>query len=471
MSDQYLSRGKITGYDMLQTRNDSSIFNESLGRSASRSAQARNSFFYASGFKQLHSLQQKQVGLIVGAAVADAALKPLVNLSTPAALRHMVAEAVEDAALEAATPPFEDSSMRPNNRLIKSDVVPVSDESILDGCIFATAGSIHRANRLHPLLADTKPVAAASASQSMPLEEEIEPATEKRVRRPPSTPAYLSTLSAGHSYPYSLMFQYIQQYTSDRHAPDLSQVAALWRQAAQAQAREYTPFHGELPILTACCAMLASPPTYAWADKQRLCAYSDAFVDCLLEELKPLSSRSVSSEPAVSSEDVMCIAKESIQTILLLALKSLQHNPNPITNTLHCVSNPDVRQLIFPSVALEAVGDVRNEAALLRLNRSPLHLDGVVLRTATQIIQRAPTFKDGILMCTRQAAQLDAFPLRALPALGMVVGACLGAKFGVQQVPTEWIMATPDNSVVCASAMDLANWSWNNPSRLKQGTI
>eukprot|EP00658_Telonema_sp_P-2_P008469 TRINITY_DN13193_c0_g1_i1.p1 TRINITY_DN13193_c0_g1~~TRINITY_DN13193_c0_g1_i1.p1 ORF type:complete len:123 (+),score=17.67 TRINITY_DN13193_c0_g1_i1:114-482(+) len=85
------------------------------------------------------------------------------------------------------------------------------------------------------------------------------PMKAKKQRAPPTTPEFLKTLSHSHSYPYSLNFQYIQRYTSERHAPSLAKVAALWSQAAQAQSEEYTPFHGELPIVTACCALLATP--------------------------------------------------------------------------------------------------------------------------------------------------------------------------------------------------------------------
>jgi len=138
MSDQHPHTGTVPDYDILNTRNNSSIYNEALGRTASRSVQARNSFFYASAFKQLHSLQQKQVGLLVGAAVADAALKPLTELSSMNALSQLIAEGEESQSQNSVTDvspsttrKFEDSSMRPNLRLIKDEMAPVSDEGIL----------------------------------------------------------------------------------------------------------------------------------------------------------------------------------------------------------------------------------------------------------------------------------------------------------------------------------------------------
>jgi ADP-ribosylglycohydrolase len=45
----------------------------------------------------------------------------------------------------------------------------------------------------------------------------------------------------------------------------------------------------------------------------------------------------------------------------------------------------------------------------------------------------------------------------------MLVGALLGARFGVRAIPDEWLRATASAETTARHALEIATWGWNPP--------
>lgn len=522
--------------------NNSSIHNESLGGKYTREAELRKSNFYASSFKQLNSMQTRQVGLIMGACVADAALRGLEELSE-ADIRQLIdrndayetsvlrevmkekaAKAAAAAAISSSSPPSSSSAVGSEN-VADAAALPSYQSydpvtrpngfSLMDPCIFsgAAAAARRRRERKGRRLAENEGEAALPPSAAAPsASDHISPAFKAEL---------LATREA-HSYSYLFFKEYLRSVATHRHAVPLRQVEQQWGAVERLFPAEHSAWHGSAPHIVA--SLSAVPVNYPWAADDNLRAYSAPFAEFLAAKglvaegegaeaggaIPPAASSPLEGASVRSTEELLFdpYAVPQALSALSLPLRCMAHNPDPVRyNALQAMPFtadvfPRGHSGLVPGSTLIGAGSgafgeggwekptasSAGTAAAAAAASAPTLSAAVrhhqqLMRTAMHIVDKARTYTEGVLMCSRAATH--GYPMAAAPCapagavvrplgafalgpLGVIVGAALGAKFAVRSIPVEWLDATADHSVVGSHAIQMAEWSWNTPSRLRR---
>lgn len=310
--------------------------------------------FHASSFKHLSDIQQKQVGCIVGASVADAAIRAVDGCTDSNALNKLIDEVGEG---EAAFLPRQDAMSLPGVDRVKLE------------------SPLYRHSFTHEVFT-----------------------------------AVLSELSV------------TQRITLDRA---LGVIHALPEEAKKEIAE---------PSLFDLCVSIPLHTVYPWTSddelRPRICS--------VLADLRSQANFPFDDDAALASQDVALSGGGVI-------LRYLQSNPQPLRNAA--------------IMAIDGTDAMFGEWSLTKFNKEAPQPTKQVTRllptatTAIQIIERSNSFAAGIRGCIRS--------MRPSCHLAMFVGACLGAKYGIRQIPEEWITGTDGATEVCDAAIRLSQWSWN----------
>ncbi|ORC87005.1 uncharacterized protein TM35_000241550 [Trypanosoma theileri] len=380
----------------------------------------RTSNFYENSFKQLSDIQQKQTGLIIGAAVADAAARALDGLTA------------EEISAYAADFP--------------ADIKHGEEESI----VFAqlTESSPHNRRFSGPL--------------------------------------------RHHSYTCLLMLQLLGVMASSRGEFSVRYVKNDWVSAARAHPSCFAAEHASL--LHVLGVLLPLPVIYPWADDTTLREYAAQFVDFLTEPPEEEEEVNLSETRITTRKGVEAYTFSSLG----VALRCLQSNPNPYRNAAFMavpgtadVFPDDIAQLSsshakekipllsvsasanhsLPAIAADTMArmQIKNNTTPINISdhcRShihstprfplrPLTQDVSVVRESFIVAKKARSFSDGVKAAIRLGGPVS--------QRSLIVGALLGAQFGVRRIPTAWLSATHNYGPLVTMAMEVAQWSWNPP--------
>ncbi|CCW62241.1 unnamed protein product [Phytomonas sp. EM1] len=401
---------------------------------------ARN--FYENSFKQLSDIQQKQVGLLVGVSVADAAARALEGFS-----------ADEISALQSSRDGDITSHGRGRKAVEESPVVFANvNESDLRG---------------HTALSD----------------EGWRELRQQRGRSP----------LVDHSFSYMLYFGLLRTMSATRGEFPVSFVEPLWVEASHRvhPGLVFAQQHGSL--LHTLCTLLPVPTIYPYASDETLRAYVDPFIDSLTTP-PPSTSSLQAGDAAELAKAGRGAVRDFTKSALSVVLRYLQSNPDPERNAAFmaipgtaAIFN-EARAAFCPPLVRRAIGggdgvignpnpassdppppadpfhvkkalpiDQKASAGINFLPiRSPLQ-DAVVVREAFAISRTSRSFAEGVVQAVRAGGSVC--------QRAMLVGALLGARFGARQIPIPWISATVDHKPLVTMAIEVAQWAWNPPHR------
>lgn len=377
--------------------------------------------FYRNSFKQLTDIQQRQVGLILGAAVADSAVYGFDQMPT---------EAVDQWFQRGAT---------------------TSDKVLADETQAASLG-------------------------------------DSEVAFPPLHAFAATNLDAQrHSLSGSMMIQLVHTMGAARcsEAVNVDAVAPRWVALAEERQDAFAALHQRPLHAMACLAPLAC--TYPWADDEALWNFASPLAEFLLwkpsieaastpllpDELHAAVQSAAEAAALLQSSSSVCatapqdsdaaVVMEELLLSQSVMLRFLQSNPDPIKNAAlirnwqHAgrILPEDVRRASLSGTHLSFPG--LSETLNLELHRAS---------SALSIVRQSRSFAHGIRQLLRRVYQtptaIGGPPFCAQQA--MLVGAALGAKFGVRNIPMEWLSATPDHHSLGTLSIEVCQWSWN-PAR------
>jgi hypothetical protein len=335
-----------------------------------------NRYFYSSSFQHLSDVQQRQVGAIVGASVADAAVR-----------------AVDEASLEAVNAAVEQVASFGSLSTAKAASTPPESEVVFLPIEIAPT---------------TIPLAAPLEHHSLPHE---------------AMAAALSVLVANKA----------ATFPADHFAQQ------FWPLA-----RTLVPAHGATFAVQA--SLLESAVTiplcalYPYAPEDELRPYfQEAWR--VLHNLPPKSNETAALwEPVEASQRI----GESFAAVLT---RLMMRNPDAIKNASFRAAPGTLSMFACaPGAARATTGVLLPTSGQAALQRAEWCL-------AT--VRNSRSFAEGVRACVRRGG----------PACqsALLVGACLGARFGPRSIPDEWMQATPGLNTVCQQAIELAQWSWNPP--------
>ncbi|CAC9505295.1 conserved hypothetical protein [Leishmania infantum JPCM5] len=400
--------------------------------------------FYQNSFKQLSMVQQKQVGLLVGVAVADAAARPL-NGYSKEQVEAYLRNKCEETGGTALTP----------------TAVAETEISLL---AFARAPPREIKTRSSPAHGSEDRSSAASSSL---LESSYAPLL-------------------AHSFTYQLYFEMLRAMSSARgeFAVDYVQERLVRSAAAVDEQQTFAAEHASL--LHTLCTLLPTPAIYPYASDAALRSYLDPFTAFLTESPMPLQVADADGGQGdgVSPAEVAAAEQAAVQdytfSVLGVVLRQLQSNPDATRNAAF-MAVPGTAAVfpldVQPFVPCKADTSAEPRA---RLCTVPRHLatratsmsssamtgfrwlpqrstatDAATVREGLSIAQAPVTFAQGVA----QAIRLGGPTCQR----AMLVGALLGAKLGVRHIPMEWLSATADHKPVSTMALEVAQWSWNPP--------
>ncbi|KPA85136.1 putative mitochondrial hypothetical protein [Leptomonas pyrrhocoris] len=407
--------------------------------------------FYQNSFKQLSMVQQKQVGLLVGAAVADAAARPL-NAYTPEEVEAYL-QRVQEERRTSALSSADAGTTAPSD---------TADESLA----FA---------RVPPRGTEMAPVTGSDAlSSSLVASHSLQ----------------------HHSFSYLLFFELLRAMSSARGDFPVTYVQEQLVRVAGAVHPTLVFEQEHASLLHTLCCLLPAPAIYPYASDATLRAYLDPFVEFLTEssvKAADTATRPVAPEDATPEDpegkegspwEAASAERAAVRDYALSALgvvmRNLQSNPNSTRNAAFMAERgataifpPDVQPFV-PAFSSDVTADV------LRMQRQ--HMWDVqrqlASRQAASAAQRwlpvRRTVKDAAVVCeslaiARAPVSFAKGVVQAIRLGGptcqraMLVGALLGAKLGVRHVPLDWLSATPDHKPVATMALEVAQWSWNPP--------
>ncbi|KPI84304.1 hypothetical protein ABL78_6647 [Leptomonas seymouri] len=418
---------------------------------------ARVDNFYQNSFKQLSMVQQKQVGLLVGAAVADAAARPLNGYSQ---------EEVEGYMQRM----HEEMKATASSSVDADTTTPTGDAHEL--VVFARVPP--RGTEMAPLTGGSTPSSSLGASHSL----------------------------QHHSFSYFLFFEMLRAMSSARGDFPVQYVQEQLVRAASAVHPTHVFEQEHASLLHTLCCLLPTPAIYPYASDATLREYLDPFIEFLTEssantaeassggERGQAQSTQVDSEgEKISLHEAATAERAAVRDYTLSALgvvmRNLQSNPNPMRNAAFMAERGAMA--IFPSDVQPFIPAFSSGDALDALRKQRQHLWDVQKRLASR--QAAPacttpatqrwlpvrhTAKDAIVVCesltiARAPVSFAKGVAQAIHLGGptcqraMLVGALLGAKLGIRHVPLEWLSATHDHKPVATMALEVAQWSWNPP--------
>ncbi|KAG5474510.1 hypothetical protein LSCM1_03296 [Leishmania martiniquensis] len=404
--------------------------------------------FYQNSFKQLSMVQQKQVGLLVGVAVADAAARPLNGYSSEeveAYLKNALEEAHATGSVRTA--------------------VAVAESSALAFARVPPRAMQQRGNTEH----DSGGRSPAASSSS-------------RISSSASLPV--------HSFTYQLYFEMLRAMSSARgeFAVEYVQERLVRAAAAVNEPKTFTAEHASL--LHTLCTLLATPAIYPYASDAALRGYLEPFVAFLTAFSKPLQTDNADgvtsdqadwvppAEAAAAAE--RAAVRDYTFSVLGVVLRQLQSNPDATRNAAFmavpgtaAVFPEDVQPFVPPPVTASAETRARLSSVQRNLETRPASIsssamvssrwlpqrctaaDAATVREGLRIAQVPLTFSQGVA----QAIRLGGPTCQR----AMLVGALLGAKLGARCIPLEWLSATADHKAVSTMSLEVAQWSWNPP--------
>lgn len=355
--------------------------------------------FYENSFKQLSGVQQRQVGLLVGAAVADAAARPLDGYS-PDEVRQLEEAGEGDVAfmeveqLRGHLPSSTSSTSAAQLRL--------STHSLSYFMYFEFLRTLCSARGEFPLshLQD-KWINVAGA---------IEAHGAFAAEHGSLLHTLCCVLPAPAIYPYA----------SD-----------------EALRRYLRPF---LDFLT-------TPPATA--------------VEVEDEGLHRTAQLST-SRAKWSAGPAEAMIHDGALSTLGVALRHLQCNPDAVKNAAlmalpgaSAVFPADVQCFVPPGIGTAPPAAVLCSAAPSWCPKRPFSSDAEVVAQALCISRATKSYTSGV----KQAIRLGGPTCQR----AMLVGALLGAKCGARQIPLNWLSATVDFKPVSTMALEIAQWMWNPP--------
>lgn len=415
--------------------------------------------FYQNSFKQLSMIQQKQVGLLVGAAVADAAARPL-NGYSPEEVQAYVQRVYEANAAYAAASPSSSATTTTTTRSAAEDAVA-----------FARV-----APRGVDVLGDSS-VSSATDATPMPLLQH-------------------------HSFSYLLFFEMLRAINAMRGEAALADVQAqLVRVATAVQPTQlFEQEHASL--LNTLCCLLPTPAIYPYASDAALREYVEPFADFLTTTSSaspaipaaaatPARGSEESDAEGFSAEEAAEAERFAVRdytfSALGVVLRNLQSNPDATRNGAFMAAPgtsaifPADVQAFVPALTSHA-NNAADAVAADHFGKQREHLWKVQQRLAAQPSRTgAPrwlplrcTAKDALvvqesLTIARAPVSFAKGVVQAIHLGGptcqraMLVGALLGAKLGVRHVPLTWLSATPDHQPVATMAMEVSQVVWNSP--------
>ncbi|CCW68578.1 unnamed protein product [Phytomonas sp. Hart1] len=424
--------------------------------------------FYENSFKQLSDIQQKQVGLIVGASVADAAARALEGFS-----------ADEILALENRDESDSISSVSKSNLYEESSVVfsDIQEENFRGDLALSEEGLLEL--------------------------------RQQRGRNP----------LFDHSFSYMLFFALLRTMSAARGEFPVSFVEPLWIKASHRvhPTLVFAQHHGS--FLHTLCTLLSIPTIYPYASDEALRAYVDPFIDSLTT---PPPSYSSDLEGNVDDFDELAHAeREAVRNFtksaLGVVLRVLQSIPDPErnaafmaipgtadiftpTNAVFCpplgkdslnTGSDGTNNINTHNISLDKFRrwkELRQERLDLYRARAslptasfaeekevcifparPTLYDAGIVREAFTIARMSRSFMEGVVRAVQAGGEQTS---RRKDGGGsgsvichrtMLVGALLGGRFGIRRIPTSWINATIDYKPLITMAIEVAQWAWNPP--------
>ncbi|KAG5474850.1 hypothetical protein LSCM4_04028 [Leishmania orientalis] len=402
--------------------------------------------FYQNSFKQLSMVQQKQVGLLVGVAVADAAARPLNGYSR---------EEVE-AYLENMREETQGTGSVPT-------VAAVTESSVL---AFA---------RVPP--------------REMKMRDDTEHG--HKGRSPAASSSQLTSPSTSlidHSFTYQLYFEMLHAMCSARGEFAVEYVQERLARVPTAVGEQQTFAAEHASLLHTLCTLLGTPAIYPYASDAALRSYLEPFIAFLTESPMPLQATDADGgvsgqgdgvSPAEAAAAERAAVRDYTFSVLGVVLRQLQSNPDATRNAAF-MAVPDTAAVfpedVQPFVPSTAAAPAETRARLWKVQRylatraasvasgmagsqwlpqRCTAADTVTVREALRIAQAPVAFVQGVA----QAIRLGGSTCQR----AMLVGALLGAKLGVRHIPMEWLSATADHKAVSTMSLEVAQWSWNPP--------
>lgn len=383
--------------------------------------------FYGNSFKQLSMVQQRQVGLMVGAAVADAAARPLNGYTPEEVEMHL--------------------------QRVQGELQSSSDKAVEGALVFAHVPV--RGKETGAVEGSDATARSASAAHSL----------------------------QHHSFSYLLYFEVLRAMSAARGEFDVQDVEQqLVRATSAVHARRvFEQEHASL--LHALCCVLPTPAIYPYASDAALRAFLEPLLAFLTEPtMKAGESEELSShshvEAAAAERAAVC---DYTVSALGVVLRNLQSNPDSTRNAAF-MAVPNTTA-IFPQDVQAFVPTLASGDAADELSRRRRHLwdiqqrlaarsstagsrwlpvrataaDAVIVRESLAIARAPVSFAKGVA----QAIRLGGPTCQR----AMLVGGLLGSKLGVRHVPLEWLSATPDHKPVVTMASEVAQYVWNPPPR------
>jgi hypothetical protein len=185
-----------------------------------------------------------------------------------------------------------------------------------------------------------------------------------------------------------------------------------------------------------------------------------------------LPSSDGSADPSQQQEEqqrlylnpVVSSATPYAHSFLSVIMRYLQDNPNPIKNSaFRAVVGTST---MFPSSYRGYCP--ASEGAENGKGDDDSEIFAAELRRVIEIVDVAKSYAHGVELCITEAdptnlhAEISSTPKDfSACERAILVGACLGAKFGAREIPPEWIDATEDYAAICSSAIEVAQWAWN----------
>ncbi|KAG5475192.1 hypothetical protein CUR178_04643 [Leishmania enriettii] len=405
--------------------------------------------FYQNSFKQLSMVQQKQVGLLVGVAVADAAARPL-NGYTREEVEAYLKNMREETQGEGSVP----------------TVAAVTENSVLAFARVPPRGMM-RDDTEHGHKGRSP---AASSSQL----------------NSPSTSLIV------HSFTYQLYFEMLRAMSSARGDFAVEYVQERLVRVPTAMGAQQTFAAEHASLLNTLCTLLGTPAIYPYASDAALRSYLEPFIAFLTESPMPLQAAGTDGgvigqgdgvSPAEASAAERAAVRDYTFSVLGVVLRQLQSNPHATRNAAF-MAVPDTAAVfpedVQPFVPSTAAAPAETRTRLWKMQRYlatraasvpsgmagsqwlPQWLpqrctaaDTVTVREALRIAQAPVAFVQGVA----QAIRLGGSTCQR----AMLVGALLGAKLGVRHIPMEWLSATADHKAVSTMSLEVAQWSWNPP--------
>lgn len=449
--------------------------------------------FYQNSFKQLSNVQQKQVGLIVGAAVADAAARGMDSGLTAGE----VAQYERDVLAFEQQHETDMQQMKLGRKPSPQQGSPNSSSS-------------------HSLQSDvTSPLVFArrTGGGGAPVE--------------PMAGMGTTQLLVFHSFSYHLYYDLMRTMSAARGDFPMHFVGSKWVETAQAvAAASPATYTGEMgSLLHALCTLLPVPTIYPYASDNAMRGYVGEFLAALTAVPLPpdVAAQSLELPTAGGGSDgsssgggtltitvaeaqaaEQALATDMALSALGIAMRFLQDNPDPERNGAFmavpgtaALFTPDsaafvprgeddgyrgIRPTVVPTAGAAAMDFCRrraiNEALLLRYTntirgtgathsatagaataavfpRRPVLHDAATVREGLSIVKSARSYAGGVAQAIRLGGPVC--------QRAMFVGALLGAKYGARQVPLPWLSATVDHQPVSTMAIEVAQWAWNPP--------